>query len=178
MKSKLLLLLLVLLTSKWPATAQTGRIAHFSHGGSMATLGAVEGVRDNLGIPNTREEEIIDSLVYQDNCSMTVYGRERAVRYEAGEDALRKAVWQPVKRSERYCDGYQSWQEAVQWLRQLYPQAKLIGFDKHRALIHKKTTNRPQTFQPRPFRYSYWRGLATVAALGAVGWLLDKKQST
>ena len=75
--------------------------------------------------------------------------------------------------------GFLTWQEAVAALQQEFLGVKLSGFDKQlKKRSEKKPAGRIQAFPKRPFQYSYWRGLATVAALGAVGWLLGRKAKT
>jgi len=95
------------------------------------------------------------------------------------EAEWRKVPWQKQQHYTLYYYGpyeQQSWQEAVESLKQRYPQAKIVGFDKQlKKRKNKKPSGRVQDLPKRPFQYSYWHGLASVAALGAVGWLLGKK---
>jgi hypothetical protein len=162
-----------------PTAAQTGRIAYFSHGGSAATLAAAEAA-DNFGLPGNRSEHITDSLVYLNDSLALSYGRFRVARWQEGEEALKKAKWQPNNgQIQYYSQAYhpQRWEEAVQDLRRQNPQAKLIGFDKQlKKPVRKKPTSQ-LSFPKRPFQYSFWRAVTGVAGLGAVGWLLGRKRA-
>ena len=163
-----------------PAAAQTGRIAHFSHGGSVATLPAgVAG--DNFGLPSRKEEYATDSLVYLNDSMAVSYGRYRSVPWRASTAELNKAAWQPYNNPIQYYSGQyerQKWQEALQALQQQHPQAKQIGFDKQlKTRSRRKSSSRSQVFPRRPFQYSFWREAAGVAGLGVVGWLLGKKRT-
>ena len=166
--------------STLPAAAQTGRIAHLSHGGSVATLASAEAT-DNFGLPPMRSEEMTDSLVCLNDSMAFSYGRYRSVRWQAGEEALKKAAWQPTSEQVQYYSGpyqLQRWEEAVQDLRRQYPEAKLLKFEKQsKKQGRKKSTSQSQAFPKRPFQYSFWRGVAGVAGLGAVGWLLGRKRA-
>jgi len=163
-----------------PATAQTGRIAHFSHGGSPATLAAAVAT-DNFGLARHRSELIIDSLVCLNDSVATRYGRFRSVLWGAGEEALKKAPWQRQEEQiQYYSRAYnpQPWEEVVQDLRRQHPEAKLVGFKKQlKKQRRKKSTSQSRAFPQRPFQYSFWRGVAGVAGLGAVGWLLGRKRA-
>lgn len=165
-----------------PAAAQTGRIAHLSHGGSPATLGASVAA-DNFGLPTTRDEYVTDSLVYLNDSIATRYGRHRAVRWGASDAELQKKPWQSYSEPMQYYLGRyesQKWQEAVQALQQREkPKAKLIGFEKPLKMKgrRQKSASQSQVFPKRPFQYSFWRGVAGVAGLGAVGWLLGRKRA-
>jgi hypothetical protein len=181
MKKYLLPCLAVALGAARLAAAQTGRIAHFSHGGSLATLEASVAA-DNFGLPTTRDEYVTDSLVYLNDSIATRYGRHRSARWGASDAELQKKPWQSYNEPIQYYLGRyepQKWQEAVQSLQQREkPQAKLIGFDKQlKKLGRKKSTSQSQVFPKRPFQYSFWRGVAGVAGLGAVGWLLGRKRA-
>lgn len=157
--------------------AQTGRIAHFSHGGSTAALA----VADNFGLPENRSEYNMDSLVYLNDSMAISYGRYRAVSFRASDAELKKAPWSLSTRQLQYYSGQyqpQRWQEAVQALQQQQPRVKQVGFDKQLKIRgRKKSSSRSQAFPLRPFQYSFWRSAAGVAGLGAVGWLLGRKRA-
>jgi len=182
MKNRLLarLVAALLLSASLPAAGQTGRIAHYSHGGSAATL-VTSGAGDNFGLPSRREEYVTDSLVCLNDSMAMSYGRYRSAPWRAGDAELKKASWQPYTNQVQYFSGRyepQKWQEAVKALQQQNPQARQVGFDKQlKKLGRKKSTSQNQAFPKRPFQYSLWRGLAGVAGLGAVGWLLGRKRA-
>lgn len=172
------LTLLTLLAAS--ATAQTGRIAHLSHSGSAATLGkAVEA--DNFGLPPNKHEAVVDSLMCLNDSVALSYARHRSVSRWAGDAELKKVPWRSDSRQLQYYSGAyhpQRWEEAVQELRRQYPQAKLLKFEKQaKKQGRKKSTSQSQAFPKRPFQYSFWRGLAGVAGLGAVGWLLGRQRA-
>jgi len=179
MKNNLSQVLLVatLLSIALPAAAQTGRIAHFSHGGSPTTLAA--GAGDNFGLPTSRSEFIVDSLVYLNDSLAMSYGRYRSVSYQVSDAELKKAPWRlRIGQVQYYTGSYQPqrWQETMTQLQQQNSQTKLVGFDKQlKKRGRKKTTSQSQIFLKRPFQYSFWRGVVGVAGLGAVGWLLGRK---
>jgi len=181
MKKYLLPCLAAALGAALPAAAQTGRIAHFSHGGSAATLAAAEAA-DNFGLPTSRDEYVTDSLVYLNDSMATRYGRYRSVRWGASDAELQKKPWQLSNNPVHYFSGRyepQKWQAAVQALQQEQPKAKLLGFDKQlkaKGRKQKKSASQSQVLPKRPFQYSFWRGVAGVAGLGAVGWLLGRKR--
>jgi hypothetical protein len=162
-----------------PAASQTGRIAHLSHGGSAATLASAEAA-DNFGLPTMRSEDMTDSLVYLNDSLATSYRRYRSVSWRAGDAELKKASWRSSSEQVQYYSGpyqLQRWEEAVQDLRRQYPEAKLLKFEKQsKKQGRKKSTSQSQAFPMRPFQYSFWRGVAGVAGLGAVGWLLGRKR--
>ena len=58
-----------------PVLAQTGRIAHFSHGGSLATLAQEGAAADNFGTPTAYFE--VDSVRYLSEDAVMGYGRWR-----------------------------------------------------------------------------------------------------
>lgn len=163
-----------------PAAAQTGRIAHFSHGGSAATLPAgVAG--DNFGLPTRKTEYATDSLVCLNDSMAVSYGRYRSVPWRASDAELKNAPWQPYNNPIQYYSGQyqlQKWQEAVRALQQQQQQAKQIGFDKQlKTRSRRKSSSRSQVLPRRPFQYSFWREAAGVASLGVVGWLLGRKRT-
>jgi hypothetical protein len=161
------------------ATAQTGRIALASHAGRVAEAS------DNFGLPYRSREKrqiVIDSLVCKNDSMLIEYSRYRSQLFPASEAAWEKIPWQKHESYQPYYYGpygQESWEEAVESLQQQYPQAKVVGFDKQlKKRKNKKPAGRIQAFPKRPFQYSYWRGLAGVVALGAVGWLLGRKSDS
>ncbi len=122
-----------------------------------------------------------DSLVYLNDSLALRYRRYRSVSWQAGDAELKKAAWQSSSEQVQYYSGAyhpQRWEEAVQDLRRQYPQAKLLKFEKQlKKQGRRKSTSQSQAFPKRPFQYSFWRGLAGVAGMGAVGWLLGRKHA-
>lgn len=151
------------------AQGQTGRIAHFSHGGSAATLAAAAGKMDNFGEPVRMFESRVDSVVYQTDSTATIYSHQRA-RYNAADKN-----WHPVAAYDFYYKYPNlSWAEVVAKLQSEYPQAKFVGFDKKKPVLkpklpHKKGHTKTAALPPPR---SFWQGLAAVAGCVLVGWLL------
>lgn len=150
------------------AAGQTGRIALGSHAGRVAEAS------DNFGIvPMPGAEWRADTLVYLNDSLAIHSGQMRSWAYSSQRE---KAVWHRQTEQEEYNSyGNLSSQASLTVLRNRYPHAVFVGFDKLGKHSKKKASKGAQTFSKRPFQYSYWRGLATVAALGAVGWLLSRK---
>jgi len=168
---KLLLMGCMLGSVASPAAAQTGRIALASHGGSAAEAG------DNFGIvpvPRPSNEWRADTLVYVNDSLAVHTGQMRSWRYE--QQQRQQAVWhRQVEQTQYLVPRSISPRVVPEELRSQYPSAVLIGFDKWGKHPVKKPLKGARVYPKRPFQYSYWRGLAGVAALGAVGWLLGKK---
>ena len=161
------------------SAAQTGRIAHYSHGGNAATLEKDEWA-DNFGtVPKYFRA---DSARLLGKNIVVFYGKWMGSHLEATTDTLsigKNGDWHSVKEIiEAYEDNVRPF--------------KLINFEptnlsdkaqhsKHSKKALKPTSGKPsgqtQAFPKRPFQYSYWHGLAGAAALGAVGWLLGKKRT-
>jgi hypothetical protein len=153
-----------------PALAQTGRIAHFSHGGSAATLAAEEAAADNFGDPMP-------------------YFAPDSVRYLSGKMAVAYGRWQfahrPASTTDtiRFPEEYSRRQAAV-YARQLYARAKLIGFDS--VSSPGKISPLPKPLPPDKRKKkaagatspasSGLRLGSLVVALAAVGWLLGGKK--
>ena len=165
---KLLLMGCVLGSAASPVAAQTGRIALASHGGSAAEAG------DNFGIvPMPGDEWRADTLVYVNDSLAVHAGQMRSWRYK---QQRQQAVWhRQVEQTQYQVSGSTSPRAVSDELRNQYPSAVLIGFDKWGKHPAKKPLKGARVYPKRPFQYSYLRGLAGVAALGAVGWLLGKK---
>lgn len=176
MRLRTSLLLAVSLSSglSFAAAAQTGRIAHFSHSGSRSAL---TNESDNFGL-YMRSYWKADTLVYLNDSTVLHKGMHSRSYYgpPQNEAGWRRRVEEVGNFSYYYQK--QSLVERLENLRKEYPKATYIGFDKLRQAVPKKPAGRVPSFQKRPFQYSYWRGLATVAALGAVGWLLGRKPTT
>lgn len=169
----------------FPSAAQTGRIAHFSHGGSGGTLVAETAAMDNFGYP----VRFVVQEVRRISDSTAV---RRGYIEQGGKSPLNDTIQflthdkRAVPRSDGWflpsCGPIQS----LEAIRSRYPEAVFVGFDKAQPLMRSDKKSKPAPKKPsghidyfpkRPFQYSYWRGLASVAALGAVGWLLGKKRA-
>jgi hypothetical protein len=146
-----------------PVLAQTGRIAHFSHGGSAATLVAEEAAADNFGDPMP-------------------YFAPDSVRFLSGKTAVAYGRWQFAYRPTvttdtiRFPEEYSRRQAAV-YTRQLYTRARLVGFDSVRGPGEARplppSGKHEKKSATRKSPMSSGLGLGTlVVALAAVGWLL------
>ena len=179
--NKTLLLALAASLSLPTAHAQTGRIAHFSHGGSVAALA---GAADNFGNPAlVHVEWKLDTLTYLNDSIAVHRGQARSWISSTSEASAtwHREVQGHQYKSYLYPDEPKAPAAIIERLHQRFPQATFIGF--HKLMKAKLTrpaprrpSNRSQSFPLRPFQYSFWRGLCSVAAIGAVGWLLGKKR--
>ena len=156
-----------------PAVAQTGRIAHFSHGGSTATLVAEQAAADNFGEPMP-------------------YFVPDSVRFLSGKMALSYGKWHwggngSTTDTLRFPEKY-SPQQAATYTRQLYTRAKLIGFDsvgssrKAAPMVerpvkakHKKRAARTNTALPASSA-GLSLGALVILGVASVGWLLGGKK--
>jgi hypothetical protein len=164
-------LLLAALTSAlaFSSAAQTGRIAHFSHGGStMALLSKEEGI-DNFGTPylHRADEWKKDSFV----CVNDSLVEHRGLVRTYNNSNKPSGPW------KRRVDVYIGRGNEI--IQVAFPKAVLVKPRKKKQRSSKPAGN-SYALPVRPFQYSLWRGmggLAGLGALGAVGWLLGKKRA-
>ena len=168
------------------SAAQTGRVAHFSRGGASTTLEAEERKEDNFGTPMVFPKALThlkwkaDTITFL-NDSMAIHRGLVMAYYKDGKPA---SVWQQSSEVIQRIEGVYYADNAVMFtlhdlssLRKWYPKAVIVGADRLKKAVPKKPSGYRQAFPKRPFQYSYWRGLASAAAVGAVGWLLGKKRA-
>ena len=152
-----------------PALAQTGRIAHLSHGGGTATLVTAERA-DNFGIPPT--EYKYERVTRLNDSMMLVEGQQR------GYGSQRP--WQPVQWQQQFhwAGQPERSQQMLGYLRKQYAEAQLVGFDTTATspLRRKKSGTTLITQPPGSTRLpgSSWALLA-LAALAGAGWRLSAK---
>jgi hypothetical protein len=161
---KLLLALLACAGIVPMVQGQTGRIAHFSHGGGSKAL-ATSGVADNFGISYVEQEWKNDSIVTVSSTTVEHRGQRR-MRYADTKQGA--SPWKRDVASYPIAD--------KQMLQAIFPKAVVDGAPKKKKHT-KRTSGHMHAFLKRPFQYSNWRGLTAVVALGTVGWLLGKKRS-
>ena len=161
-------LLALSLTGPLAALAQTGRIAHFSHGGSLATLAAAEKAADNFG--NPPPYFLADSVRYLSETRVVQYGKWYWVNRKEKTDTLRLPQKMLAAEAARYVQHSYD----VRWV---YGRPKvLVGFD--------STTKVPaaQPSKSKRKATANWLlpvppagpGLAllVLAGLAGAGWLL------
>lgn len=177
--SKLLLVGCVLGSTASPAAGQTGRIAHFSHGGSAVGLGGEAAAADNFGIipMPLRVEWKADTVSYLSD-SVAIHSGLSRTYYRSGEpqtDWHRRPVEIPYAGNKKLLAAPNREWATLDSLHKWYPKAVFIGFNKPKKAGPKKPSGQMHAFPKRPFQYSYWRELAGAAGLGVVGWLLGRK---
>jgi hypothetical protein len=169
------------------AQAQTARIAHLSHGGSLATLAAEAEATDNFGLPPARF--FVDTIVATSDTTAVVHGRLSRWKTTEGSRSTRTISYGKPAYQQFAATGPQSRGTAVRLLQQRYPGAKLVGFDTLAkptpapALPAGKQRKRKRTESalldvgsPAPPQHpGVWLALAAIVALGAAGALLSDK---
>ena len=160
------LLLLGLLVGLFqPVRAQTARIAHFSHGGSGATLAADEAL-DNFGLHTEERPEKFTRL-------------NDSIAQVDGQQRVNNGPWQPLKWQQQYHSAHdaETAAQAVKQLRKQYPDAKFVGFEPKPGDKHKKSAMVPVGPATRPPHYPGTAlTVALILALGSVGWLLGERR--
>ena len=163
------------------AAGQTRRIAHFSHGGSAAALAGAAGA-DNFGY--------ITQLFIQEVRSIS----DSTVVRRGYESVSERGVNWPFNDTIQFPEKMSA-AMAMRYLNhnnQLIPSdslgIKYIGLysttymsqplHEPKRTKYKKPANRSQATPTRPFQYNCWQQVASMAALGAVGWLLGRKPKT
>lgn len=185
---KLLFITLINGVLAFSGAAQTGRIAHFSHSGSAVMLAKEKEREDNFGYYHVVVIEEVKRL------SDSTAARRGYMYYSgSGKREIISDTIQFLTHDKRAIANGPDWflrscglGETLESIRERNPKAVLIGFDKTQQAGQPQKTKKPvpkkpsghmEAFPKRPFQYSYWRGLASAAALGAVGWLLGKKRA-
>ncbi len=163
MKKQVLVSLLVAaaLGAAWPAAAQTGRIAHFSHGGSAATLWARAQAADNFGEPQVYFIAS-DSIRYLSPRTALGYGHWSWERRIGNTDTM----WLPAAMSRP---------AAARYWHQLFGKARLIGFDS--AAGPPQRSKRSALGPELPTGPGTGLALLVLAALAGAGWLLAGKSA-
>lgn len=156
------------------APAQTARIAHFSHGGSLATL-AEDATADNFGLPTRVYRNL--KIIRLSDTTVLVQGQQQ---YHGDNHS-----WQPLKELIQFRtfekdsvsrgSGYFTTTRSgtrilpLELIKQTYPNAELVGFDK------KHKTRRKSSFKigfPVLQLPPSGLGIMLVLLLAGAGWLL------
>ena len=173
--------------TNFAAQAQTARIAHLSHGGSLAALAESE-TTDDFGIPPTRF--IADTIVAISDTTAVVYGRISRWGNGEGTRSTRAIDYGKHAYQQATATGPQSRGTAVRLLQQRYPDAKLVGFDtlakpatpvmpplkKHKTKRKRQEGAMLPPVTP-PQHPGVWLALAAIIGLGAAGLFLHEKPS-
>ena len=169
------------------AQAQTARIAHLSHSGSLATL-AVEEAADNFGLPPTRF--FADTIVATSDTTAVAHGRLSRWNTKDGSRSTRTINYGKQAYQQSTAIGPQSRGTAVRLLQQRYPGAKLVGFDtlvkptpapvlpveKQKRKRKRMESALLDVGPPAPPQHpGVWLALAAIVALGAACALLSDK---
>lgn len=166
MKKYLLPCFAIALGVAQPAAAQTGRIAHFSHSGSAATLGARAQADDNFGEPHVYFIAS-DSIRYLSPRTALGYGHWSWERRIGNTDTM----WLPTTMSRS---------AAARYWHQLFVKAKLIGFDSAASPARQPQPSKRSALGPglptgRAGGPGTGLALLALAALAGAGWLLASK---
>ena len=160
-----------------PVVAQTARIAHFSHSGSVVTLDAAV---DNFGGPIPTPYFKVDSIRLISDTTALGYGRWHRIDNDEKTLQIRLAA-QVEKKPERLTK-----QQLVREYQHYQPDVKLIGFDstpvvapapllKKQKIKRKKSAFLPAT--PAPPRHpGVALAVALILAMGGLGWLLGERR--
>lgn len=158
-----------------PAPAQTARIAHLSHGGSLETLAAAEAL-DNFGLPSPKF--IVDSIRFLSDTTALEYGTWRWAR---GSDLEKEKVRTHKFSSRQAGDSPIPAKKYVEQKARYQPALKVLAYDTLPApapVLKKQKTKRKKaalliTLPAEPPRqYGLWLGAACVLGLAGAGWLL------
>ena len=165
-----------------PAAAQTARIAHLSHGGSLAALDAAA---DNFGLPSQPSFQA-DSVRLVSDTAAVEYGRwygYRVCKEQANEKThLVRLAASATTNSQRPTK-----QELIKEYQNYRPHVKLIGFDSAAkpavlapVLKKQKVKRKKSTFfaaapalPPHP---GVALAVALVLGLAGAGWLLGERR--
>ncbi|MDO7847995.1 hypothetical protein Q5H92_16640 [Hymenobacter sp. M29] len=162
------------------AVAQTARIAHLSHSGSMATL---EAAADNFGIPPSHFEadsiEILTDSTAREYGRWTGYhkaGKTNVVQFGYAKHGYGKSVRQYITSKQQY-----------------HPHLKVIRRDSVAAkeapklttpvlekqkVKRKKSALLPTTVPAPPQHPGVALAIAAILVLAGAGWLLGERKPT
>ncbi|MBF9224336.1 hypothetical protein [Hymenobacter ruricola] len=203
MKLKLLLCLVLLLLLPWATLAQTARIAHFSHSGSLATLDAAMATReDNFG-DICRHLFKVQTIVATSETTAVLHGKMVFVCMgKPVKDSLRSAhprtataswggkrgqmVYIPAEMSFSCACSVATRPVVARRFELFYPEAQLIGFDSSQkftpaipVLKKQKPKRKKSAFTPIFFAPPRHPGVAMAVALiltlTGAGWLLGER---
>lgn len=179
----LTLTLALLLATTAPAAAQTARIAHFSHGGSLATLDAAAAA-DNFGIIRIPSHFVTDSVRFLSDTTSLEYGKWTGGYYDKENSSDKDRT---VQFAGKRVDKLRMFSRAkyLESLRRLEQPVKVVGdtmLDASKATKHQlfKTKHRRKESALAPMPTvpggpAVPGGLllgAGVLLLAGAGWLL------
>ncbi|MBO2008247.1 hypothetical protein [Hymenobacter negativus] len=160
-----------------PALAQTARIAHFSHSGSMATLNVLA---DNFG--EVAPYFVVDSIKFLSDTTTLEYGSWQGHRNVPTD---KTSIHQ--FNSRLWGDNRVSAKSYIEDVRSARPQLKVVGYDtllptqKPTPVLKKQKTKRkksafiPVTPVP-PQHPGVMLAVAAILVLTGAGWLLGERR--
>lgn len=179
MNFRFLLLLVLAVGLTYAAPAQTARIAHLSHGGSLETLAAGE---DNFGTPPPYF--LADSIEILSDTTAREYGRWAG--YRAPAEKTRVVQYSYPRRGATYAQSATYYIANEQRSHRQSQPIKVVRRDTtvaHAApapTLKKQKAKRKKAFLPptvpTPPQSGVWVGIAAMVLLAGAGWLLGERR--
>jgi hypothetical protein len=172
MNSRFLFLLTLAIGQTYAAPAQTARIAHLSHAGSLETL-ATDAAADNFGLPDPIF--IADSIKFLSDTTTLEYGK-----WDARGHSLRSENVRTYQFASRYQGQYKVSVKSYITEKKMYqPGVKILAYDTipqaAPVLKKQKTKRKKSTFVPavtNPPHPGVGGVVVAILLFAGAGWLL------